>query len=149
VLAVPKFDTLGRSVPVAGTPEPTRIDWVSGMDFDPAGTRLAMVTLTQAHLYTRQPGESWAAALPSGDASGEVWHLGRHQVGLTVRELGDGLLLALGRPPSDKWPRGGTQLTLTTYGLDDAAFADLEARWTEWWTERFDKRDPSPEDGCV
>lgn len=47
----------------AGTPEPTRIDWVNGMDFDPSGTRLAMVTLTQAHLYARQPGESWAAAL--------------------------------------------------------------------------------------
>jgi hypothetical protein len=47
----------------AGTPEPTRIDWVNGMDFDPSGTRLAMVTLTQAHLYTRAAGESWAAAL--------------------------------------------------------------------------------------
>lgn len=47
----------------AGTPEPTRIDWVNGMDFDPSGTRLAMVTLTQAHLYARQPGESWATAL--------------------------------------------------------------------------------------
>lgn len=47
----------------AGTLDPTRIDWVNGMDFDPSGTRLAMVTLTQAHLYTRAAGESWAAAL--------------------------------------------------------------------------------------
>lgn len=95
-------------------------------------------------------GEPWAATLPAGDeASGEVWHLGRHQVGLTVREWGDGLLVAMGRPPNDKWPRGGTQLTLTTYGLDDAAFEDLRARWTAWSDARFDKRDPSPEDGCV
>lgn len=94
-------------------------------------------------------GEPWAAALPSGEVSGEVWHLGRHQVGLTVREWGDGLLLAMGRPPNDKWARGGTQLTLTTYGLDAAAFEALEARWTAWWAERFDKRDPGPEDGCT
>jgi|FLYM01.1.fsa_nt_gi hypothetical protein len=95
-------------------------------------------------------GEPWAATLPAGDAvSGEVWHLGRHQVGLTVREWGHGLLVAMGRPPNDRWPRGGTQLILTTYGLDDAAFADLRSRCAAWWEARFDKRDPSPEDGCA
>jgi hypothetical protein len=26
---------------------------------------------------------------------------------------------------------------LTTYGLSDMAFGELEARWKSWWGERF------------
>jgi uncharacterized protein YndB with AHSA1/START domain len=52
-------------------------------------------------------GEPWAATLPSGDVSGEVWHLGRHQVGLTVREWGAGLLLACAARGPDPAPPDG------------------------------------------
>ncbi len=46
-----------------GTERPERINWVTGMDFDPTLRRLALTTLTQAHIYTRAEGESWVHAL--------------------------------------------------------------------------------------
>ena len=47
----------------AGMANPERINWVTSMDFDPSGTRLAMVTLTQAYIYERTPDQSWINAL--------------------------------------------------------------------------------------
>lgn len=47
----------------AGAKNPEAINWVTGMDFDPSGTRLAMVTLTRAYLYERSNGQTWAEAL--------------------------------------------------------------------------------------
>lgn len=90
------------------------------------------------------PGEPWAMPLgPDADAAGQVWFVARHQIGVTVEAWGDGLLVALDSPPKkDKRPRGATMLILTTYGLSDAAFIDLEARWKAWWDERFETADP-------
>jgi uncharacterized protein YndB with AHSA1/START domain len=89
-------------------------------------------------------GEPWSMPLgPDADASGAVWFVARHQIGVTVDAWGDGLLVVLDSPPkADKRPRGATMLTLTTYGLSDAAFADLEGRWKTWWDERFETADP-------
>ncbi len=85
------------------------------------------------------PGERWSMPLgPDETASGEVWFLARHQTGVTVDAWGDGLLVVLDQPPTEKRPRGTTMLTLTTYGLSDAAFADLRGRWRGWWDERFE-----------
>lgn len=47
----------------AGMENPERINWVTGMDFDPSGTRLAMVTLTRAYIYQRSAGKTWIQAL--------------------------------------------------------------------------------------
>lgn len=69
--------------------------------------------------------------------SGHVWHKGKHQFGVTVDQWGNGVLIVMDRPPNERWPTGGSQATLTTYGLDDAAFADLEVRWRDWWDEHF------------
>ncbi|MDP3656531.1 MAG: hypothetical protein Q8R45_06150 [Brevundimonas sp.] len=89
------------------------------------------------------PGEPNAMPLGPDDASGQVWFVARHQIGVTVDAWGDGLLVVLDSPPkADKRPRGATMLTLTTYGLSDAAFADLEGRWQAWWDERFETADP-------
>jgi hypothetical protein len=30
-------------------------------------------------------------------------------------------------------------MILTTYGLDDEKFADLEKRWGRWWAARFEE----------
>lgn len=91
------------------------------------------------------PGEKWSMPLgPDTQGSGEVWFLARHQTGLTVDAWGDGLLVVLDQPPNEKRPRGTTMLTLTTYGLSDAAFADLETRWKGWWDQRFETVAP----GC-
>ena len=91
------------------------------------------------------PNEPWSMPLgPEPVASGQVWFTARHQIGVTVDAWGDGLLVVLDQPPTEKRPRGTTMLTLTTYGLSDAAFADLESRWRGWWDERFDTVAP----GC-
>ena len=90
------------------------------------------------------PGEPYAMPLgPDADATGQVWFVARHQIGVTVDAWGDGLLVVLDSPPKeDKRPRGATMLTLTTYGLSDAAFADLEGHWKGWWDERFENAAP-------
>ena len=91
------------------------------------------------------PGEPWSMPLgPHAAGSGHVWFVARHQTGVTVDAWGDGLLVVVDQPPSEKNPRGTTMLTLTTYGLDDAAFADLQGRWQGWWDQRFETVAP----GC-
>lgn len=90
-------------------------------------------------------GEPYTTPLgPDADASGQVWFTARHQLGVTVDGWGDGLLVVVDQPPTEKKPRGSTMLTLTTYGLSDAARADLEARWQAWWDARFETVAP----GC-
>ncbi len=39
-----------------------------------------------------------------------------------------------GTAPSDTDPAGTASAVLSTYDLDDAAFAALERRWTRWWS---------------
>lgn len=91
------------------------------------------------------PGEPWSMSLgPEAQASGQVWFLARHQTGVTVGAWGDGLLVVLDNPASEKNPRGSTMVTLTTYGLSDAELADLQSRWQAWWDERFETVAP----GC-
>lgn len=59
--------------------------------------------------------------------SGELWFASDDQLGLTIDEAGDGLLIVA------RNPEGATSSAiLTTYGLDDDAFEWLRARWTEW-----------------
>jgi hypothetical protein len=91
------------------------------------------------------PGTGYAITAPTGDAlAGRIWHRGRHQLALTVDGVGDGLLVAMDRAPDAKYPRGHSQVVLTTYGLSDRAFDELAARWRTWWSERFDNAQP----GC-
>jgi len=89
--------------------------------------------------------EPWSMPLgPDANASGQVWYATRHQIGVTVDGWGDGLLVVLDQPLNEMRPSGSTMLTLTTYGLSDAAFADLEACWKGWWDQRFQTVSP----GC-
>lgn len=91
------------------------------------------------------PGERWSMPLgPDADAAGEVWFLARHQTGVTVDAWGDGLLVVVDQPPTEKNPRGTTMMTLTTYGLGEPALADLQSRWQGWWDARFETVAP----GC-
>lgn len=90
------------------------------------------------------PGEPWSGPLGPDASAGQVWFTARRQIGVTVDAWGDGLLVVVDQPPTEKQPCGFTMLTLTTYGLPDADFADLEARWKTWWDERFETVGP----GC-
>lgn len=59
------------------------------------------------------------------------------------KACGEGEPAVLHSPPDDVKPSpGATMLTLTTYGLSDAAFADLQGRWKTWWEARFENAAP-------
>lgn len=95
---------------------------------------LGLADLTEA-----SPGQPWARDLPTGDRlQGRVWHASRWQIGLTVDDWGEGLLVV---HDAGAWTSGGGHgagmAVLTTYGLDDAAFQALELRWTRWWHGHF------------
>jgi hypothetical protein len=61
-------------------------------------------------------------ALP--ELPGESWHSGRYQRGA---ESGGALVIVFHKPDS-----GEAMLLVTTYDLDDDAFAAAERRWDEW-----------------
>jgi hypothetical protein len=78
----------------------------------------------------RHPGEERRTIQRSGsgappDTAGDQFYRNQHQVGLVVDGDGSGLVILHSRPD------GGWMAIVTTYGLDDDAFADLERRWRE------------------
>jgi hypothetical protein len=86
-----------------------------------SGDRAAALGL--GHLAVVAVGERYSARAANGDElAGEVWFRTEHQLGLTVDDWGDGLLVVSTAP-------GGGSAVLTTYGLDAAAFARLRERW--------------------
>ena len=75
---------------------------------------------------------SWGEPL-----AGRVLFRTAHQVGLTVDSYGPGLVILHAKPPAKRPPDGGGMAIVTTYVLDDAAFAGLEGRWRAWWDEHY------------
>ncbi|TCO47103.1 hypothetical protein EV646_106343 [Kribbella antiqua] len=65
------------------------------------------------------------------------WFKSEHQVGLTVDDWGDGLLVLSHIPPSEKKPAGASMAILTLYGDVDREAVD--ARWKAWWEARYPK----------
>lgn len=102
-----------------------------------AGTVLPVAALGLAGLRSAAPGAVFTADLPSGRVEGTAWHASPHQVGLRAPAFGDGLLVAVDRPIEPDRPHGGGWIVLTTYGLDDDAFAALERTWADWWKARY------------
>lgn len=80
-------------------------------------------------------GSPYQAKLVGEDVTGEVWFRSEHQLGVTVDSWG--LLIVAYTEPSEAKPEGSAMAVLSTYGLDDAAFEDLDARWRAWWTQRY------------
>jgi hypothetical protein len=71
-------------------------------------------------------GEPYALTTGWGEPlSGRVLFRTAHQVGLTVDAYGPGLVIVHAKPD------GGGMAIVTTYGLDDDAFASLSRRWEE------------------
>lgn len=109
------------------------------------GTERRTLFLSGTNKSGRSPGDE--LGLPASGAfdvnllgenvKGEVWYRAEHQVGVTVDAWGDGLLVLSSEDPSESRPDGAASAILSTYGLDDARFADLTNRWTAWWNERF------------
>lgn len=84
-------------------------------------------------------GERYSLTATNGERlEGTVWHRGAFQIGITVDGYGDGLIVVGARPRTAKSPHGGGKIVVTTYGLDDAAFAKVYERWTRWWRDTYD-----------
>ena len=82
-------------------------------------------------------GASYDAELAGESVHGAVWFVSEHQLGVTVDEWGDGLLVISGIEPSEAKPKGAAMAVLTSYGLDQPAYDALANRWTEWWQPRY------------
>jgi hypothetical protein len=89
------------------------------------------------------------AAVPIGDRyeidtvagerlRGTVRYRTADQLGLTVDDYGDGLLIVTRRPRTAKSLFGGGQMVITTYGMPDAAFAAARQRWADWWARTYE-----------
>jgi hypothetical protein len=91
-------------------------------------------------------GGRYSVALATGETiSGEVWYRSENQVGLTVDGYGNGLLVVARRPVTAKSPHGGGHALISTYGLSDAALADVRAKWTEWLRANYEVIEIQPE----
>jgi uncharacterized protein YndB with AHSA1/START domain len=76
-----------------------------------------------------------AVAAPGDELEGELWFRSDHQLGLTVAAWGDGLLVLSTSSTAPAPPP--VMAVLTTYGLDEAALADLQRRWEAWWSTAY------------
>ncbi|PZF79291.1 SRPBCC family protein [Jiangella anatolica] len=83
------------------------------------------------------PGSAYRATLAGQDVGGEVWFRSANQLGLTVGAWGAGLLVVASVPPGPEKPAGSAMAVLSTFGLDDAAYTELNDRWAAWWGERY------------
>jgi hypothetical protein len=89
-------------------------------------------------LHDAADGSHYVAELPGHERiTGEVWHRGKHQIGLVVSEWGDALMVVVNQPKSESAPHGGGAITISTFGLADEVFSALEAKWRAWWEERY------------
>jgi hypothetical protein len=83
-------------------------------------------------------GTPYDAPLPFAEPiSGTLWHKTHFQLGVLVEQWGDGLLVASDMGVSPRRPHGGGSVLITTYGVSDSQFAELEQRWRSWWDGQF------------
>ncbi len=91
-----------------------------------------------AEIAARPVGSGYSATLPGGAAiSGKVFFRTANQLGLTVTEWGDGLLVVADSPPAEHRPVAGSSAILSTYGLPETDRAELAAAWDRWWDTEF------------
>jgi uncharacterized protein YndB with AHSA1/START domain len=82
-------------------------------------------------------GSAYAAEVAGEPVSGSVWFRSEHQIGLTVDQWGDGLLVLSFIPPGEAKPTGSAMAVLSLYGLGDNERERLGARWQDWWSTRY------------
>jgi hypothetical protein len=78
---------------------------------------------------TASPGQVLAATAPT--ESGGPWHASRYQR-ITVDTSG-ALVAVLAQTPLESGETAPASVTVTTYGLDDAAFAAVRDSWSARW----------------
>ncbi len=70
------------------------------------------------------------------DLRGRGWFATDHQVGVTVESLGPGLVVAADKPDTTGAYKGA-MVVVSTYGQDEAAFADSVREWGDWWRAHY------------
>lgn len=73
-------------------------------------------------------------ALALAGAEGELWHEDAFQRGVLTGAQGDELVVLTARDGLGGGAPTHMTVTVTTYGLDAAAFAVTHRRWSSWWT---------------
>ncbi|NEA31113.1 SRPBCC domain-containing protein [Streptomyces sp. SID13031] len=89
-------------------------------------------------------GAVYAADLIGEAVTGQVWFRSEHQVGLTVDQWGDGLLVLSHVGASDKKANGAAMAVLTFYELSDNERAAIGKRWQDWWPQRYPATEELP-----
>jgi uncharacterized protein YndB with AHSA1/START domain len=102
-----------------------------------AGAPPLLPELGLDEIATRPAGSPYEAALAGQNVKGEVWFRSAHQLGVTVDAWGEGLLVVAFTEPTEEKPSGTAMALLSTFGLDDAAYTELDERWRAWWGERY------------
>lgn len=98
------------------------------------------------HHLERHPGEERRTLFLDGTASppaalhalqerlgGREWHSARFGHGIATDDLGGALAVLQARGALDCQGPVRVTVTLTTHGLDDAAFAAVREEWEAWW----------------
>jgi hypothetical protein len=85
-----------------------------------------------------------ADAALAAAAPGQAWDAGRHQRSVAVDRWGGALISLVTAEPLDGAGPARAQLTVTTYGLDDAAFERLRSEWIGWWRELAEEAEATP-----
>jgi hypothetical protein len=62
----------------------------------------------------------------------------RFQRLMVTDQHGDSLVVLATRETLDSDRRGAVHITLTTHGLDDAAFATAREDWWSWWSSQVE-----------
>jgi len=77
---------------------------------------------------------------------GAAHYTAEHQRGLALPDLGPGLLVVAAKPPvaGDQGEvTADAMAIITTYGLDDEAFASEVEKWTAWWRSAYPEAAPA------
>lgn len=114
--------------------EPRRTIYLSGQRAEPGPLPRAALLLGKTEIDA-----GYDAALPTDDwVAGEIWHQSKFQTGVTVSSWYLGLMTATDMP--DAGEHGGGSLLVTTFGLHDGAFDQLEDRLGRWWAETYPQK---------
>ena len=57
-----------------------------------------------------------------------------HQFGLQLHGITESFLVILETPVASHPPHGTVGAVLSTYGIDESTFAEVEERWSGWWS---------------
>ncbi|AKD98913.1 hypothetical protein XU06_21140 [Rhodococcus erythropolis] len=100
----------------------------------PGENAATVLGLTEIEL---EAGSRYAATITPGDYfEGVVDYVTDHQFGLTVEDLGPGLLSVATQSVTPQRPDGGMSILLTTYDLSDDEFDEIKHHWSSWWEGR-------------